>query len=126
MKLNELVKHCSFHDDTLKNIRYNPETKTAEFEIVFSNYEMESFTGRNEEVLIIQLCFTNVSFLNSSQFIKRNDYKDEIFSVDLMHDKKCETGLSFYMYNHKYIPEGYYIQIFAQDVEFVVLGVDED
>ena len=126
MKLSELVKHCSFHDDTLKNIRYNPETKTAEFEIVFSNYEMESFTGRNEEVLIIQLCFTNVSFLNSSQFIKRNDYKDEIFSVDLIHDEKCETGLSFYMYNHKYIPEGYYIQIFAQDVEFVELGPDND
>lgn len=126
MKLTELVEHCSFHDDLLNDIRYNPETKTAEFEIVFSNYEMESFTGRNEEVLIIQLCFTNVSFLNSSQFIKRNDYKDEIFSVDLIHDEKCETGLSFYMYNHKYTPEGYYIQIFAQDVEFVVLGVDED
>ncbi|MBR0236536.1 MAG: hypothetical protein IJQ39_00450 [Thermoguttaceae bacterium] len=125
MKLNELVKHCSFHDDLLNDIRYNPETKTAEFEIVFSNYEMESFTGRNEEVLIIKLVFTDVSFLDCSRYGKRTDYSDEIFSVDLIHDEKNEEGLSFYMCNHKYIPEGYFIRIFAQDVEFVVLGVDE-
>ena len=126
MKLSELVEHCSFHDDTLKDIRYNPETKTAEFEIVFSNYEMESFTGRNEEVLIIKLVFTDVSFWDCSRYGKRTDYSDEFFSVDLIHDEKYEEGLSFYMLNDIYVPEGYYIRIFAQDVEFVVLGVDED
>lgn len=126
MKISELIRYCTFHDDSLIDIRYDSVTKTAEFDIVFSNYEMESFTGRNEEVLIIRLGFTNVSFLDSSQFVKRNDYKDEIFSVDLIHDEKSETGLSFYMYNHKYTPDGYYIQIFAQDVEFVVLGPDTD
>ncbi|MBR5711740.1 MAG: hypothetical protein IKX40_13365 [Thermoguttaceae bacterium] len=126
MKLSELVEHCSFHDDTLKDIRYNPETKTAEFEIVFSNYEMESFTGRNEEVLIIKLVFTDVSFLDCSRYAKRTDYSDEFFSVDLIHDEKNEEGLSFYMLNDIYVPEGYYIRIFAQDVEFVVLGQDKD
>lgn len=126
MKLTELVERCNFHDDTLKDFRYNPETKTAEFEIVFSNYEMESFTGRNEEVLIIKLVFTDVSFLDCSRYGKRTDYSDEFFSVDLIHDEKYEEGLSFYMLNDIYVPEGYYIRIFAQDVEFVVLGVDED
>lgn len=125
MKLSELFKHCSFHDDTLKNIRYNRETKTAEFEIVFSNYEMESFTGRNEEVLIIKLVFTGVSFLDCFRYVKRNDYEDYFFSTDLIHNKKNEEGFSFYMLNEIYVPDGYYIRVFAQDVEFIVLGVDE-
>ncbi len=126
MKLSELVEHCSFHDDTLKDIRYNPETKTAEFEIVFSNYEMESFTGRKEEILIIKLVFTDVSFLDCSHYVKRTDYEDYVFSTDLIHNKKIEEGLSFYMLNEIYVPDGYYIRVFAQDVEFIVLGVDEE
>ena len=125
MKLSELVEHCSFHDDTLKDIRYNPETETAEFEIVFSNYEMESFTGRKEEILIIKLVFRDVSFLDCSRYVKRTDYEDYVFSTDLIHNQKNEEGLSFYMLNDIYVPGGYYIRIFAQDVEFVVLGVDE-
>ena len=95
MKLSELVEHCSFHDDTLKDIRYNPETKTAEFEIVFSNYEMESFTGRKEEILIIKLVFTDVSFLDCSRYVKRTDYEDYVFSTDLIHNQKTKRDLVF-------------------------------
>lgn len=65
MTLSELLKRCSFHDSTIKDIEYNRQTRRAKAILNFCNCFQNEFTGKSADILLVHLIFYNVTSLST-------------------------------------------------------------
>ena len=119
MKLNELLEKYYFHDSGYNGIVYNSATHNAIIEVDFCNWMQDYFKEGQEQNLIIRLVFSGISSIEY-EGLEKADPADEILDQNILTDDEGLFGLDFGVYKGNLEPR--HIRIFAEDVEFVVVG----
>lgn len=120
MTLSELLKNCSFHDSTIKDIEYNQQTKQVKAILNFCNCFQNEFTGKSDDTLFVHLIFYNVTDIEYDGFAPDARRSDEILDESLEVNSSGKEGIHFLM-EKSWTHSCYDIRIFADSVDFVVV-----
>lgn len=124
MKLSELVERYCFHDSYLKSVHFDSFKKSLTISIHFCNWMQSYYQASMEKLILINLIFSNIKYFECDS-PEKYDWRYTIFDMTSTSDPSYGDGIKIVMF-HDDTGEMSLIHIFAQDVEFVDLGVDED
>ena len=124
MKLSELVERYCFHDSYLKSVHFDSFKKTLTISIHFCNWMQSYYQASMEESLLINLIFSNINYFECNS-PEKYDWHYTMDDITSTFDPSYGDGVKIALI-HDNTGEMDFIRIFAQDVEFVDLGVDDD
>ncbi|MBQ2620628.1 MAG: hypothetical protein IJF84_04755 [Thermoguttaceae bacterium] len=124
MKLSELVEKHYFHDSSLCGFEYDDNGNVV-LTISFCNWMQDYYVEGEPEILKISLRFNNVIDCDFKNYEPGKVDNCEILDALPVTNEHGQQGIYFLMCDID-IDDDISVTIFAQDVEFVVLGVDED
>ncbi len=124
MKLQELVERYCFHDSYLKSVQFDSFKKTLTISIHFCNWMQSYYQASMEKLILINLIFSNINYFECDS-PEKYDWRYTIFDLTSTSDPSYGDGIEIVLF-HDDSGEMSIIRIFAQDVEFVELGPDND
>ncbi|MDO4584304.1 MAG: hypothetical protein Q4D62_09400 [Planctomycetia bacterium] len=120
MELNELLEKYDFHDSGLERIQYDSAERRAEMEVEFCNWMQDYFQKGMVKQPIVSLVFTEVSEMKYAG-LEQYDEGNVILQASLIKNPSNQEGVEFLVYNDE-TNQLKHIRIFAEEVEFVVVG----
>ncbi len=120
MTLSELLKHCSFHESTIKDIEYNQQAKQVKVILNFCNCFQNEFTGKSADILLVHLIFYNVTSIEYEGFTLDVKRSAEILDENIEVNNTGKEGIHFLM-EKSWTNSCYDIRIFADSLDFVVV-----
>ena len=133
MKLHDLVTIHYFHDCILNNIQYDSIQRRLEISLDFCKWMQEYYVEGMPDVIAVKLVFTNVSRYFDDELGEVDSMYYEILKGDPILDKSGapviddagNAGVCFVI-DRGFSERPSFVEIFAQDVEFIDMGPVED
>ncbi|MBR0236535.1 MAG: hypothetical protein IJQ39_00445 [Thermoguttaceae bacterium] len=124
MKLNDFAERYYFHDSYPQKIEFDSIKKTLTITIHFCNWMQDYYQSSMEELILVDLIFHDVKLFECNN-PEKFDWKYTIFKTETIVNPLYDNGIEFVLF-HDDSGEMSVIRIFAQDVEFVELGPNND